>query len=110
MDSKMKPPSLGLSSSLGGGLKPQTGGFSTFEKQEENQSIPTIPYVKLSNQIASVLQFCDKDRPVLLNNLLAALTRCLILWKILCASHLPYPNTIKNNFSSLPLFMFHDVY
>lgn len=29
---------------------------------EENQSIPTIPYVKLSNQIASVLQFCDKDK------------------------------------------------
>ena len=37
----------------------------------------------------------------------AALSRCLILWKILCASRLPYPKAIKNNFSSLPLFMFH---
>ena len=37
----------------------------------------------------------------------AALSRCLILWKILCASRLPYPKAKKNNFSSLPLFMFH---
>ena len=37
----------------------------------------------------------------------SALSRCLILWKIFCASCLPYPKAIKNNFSSLPLFMFH---
>ena len=38
----------------------------------------------------------------------AALSRCLILWKILCACHLPYPKEYKNNLSSLPLFMFHE--
>ena len=36
----------------------------------------------------------------------AALTRCLILWKSLCACRLPYPKAIKNNFSSLPIYMF----
>ena len=36
----------------------------------------------------------------------AALTRCLILWKIVCACRLPYPKEIKNNFSSLPIYMF----
>ena len=36
----------------------------------------------------------------------AALTRCLILWKIVCSCRLPYPKAIKNNFSSLPIYMF----
>ena len=38
----------------------------------------------------------------------AALTRCLILWKSLCACRLPYPKAIKNNFSSLPIYMFRE--
>ena len=34
----------------------------------------------------------------------AALSRCLKMWKILCACRLPYPKAIKNNLSSLPIY------
>ena len=36
----------------------------------------------------------------------AALSRCLKMWKTLCACRLPYPKAIKNNLSSFPLYMF----
>ena len=48
----------------------------------------------------SIIIGCDS-----VNNT-AALPRCLILWKILCASHLPYPKENQNNFVSLPIYIF----